>query len=141
MDGQLVSLVKSKATAIGLDPAVCCAIVEQESAWNQWAIRYEPAFYSRYIVPLHLADATEATARAISWGLFQTMGEVVRELGFKGPLSSLCDPDVGIDNGLRVWQSKLTKANGVVTKALLLWNGGSNPNYPAQVIARVPKYQ
>jgi soluble lytic murein transglycosylase-like protein len=140
MDGQLVSLVKSKATALGLDPALCCAIVEQESGWNQWAIRYEPAFYTRYIVPLKL-NPTESTARSISWGLFQTMGEVAWEHGFRGSYPSLCDPSTGVDVGLNVWQSKLKAANGDATKALLLWNGGANPNYPAQVLARVKNYQ
>jgi hypothetical protein len=29
---------------------------------------------------------------------------------------------------------------GDVTRALLAWNGGANPAYPAQVLARKPHY-
>jgi soluble lytic murein transglycosylase-like protein len=31
----------------GLDPALVCSVVEQESAWDAHAIRYEPAFRVR----------------------------------------------------------------------------------------------
>lgn len=136
----LISLVKEKAASLGMDPALACAIVEQESAWNPWAIRYEPAFYTRYVSSKPFTP-TEKTARSISWGLFQTMGESVREAGYKGDLAALCDPDTGITWGLMVLQRKMALANQDVTKALLFWNGGGNPNYPTEVLARVPKYQ
>jgi soluble lytic murein transglycosylase-like protein len=137
---QLIALVKAQAIAVGLDPALACAVAEQESAWNPWAIRYEPAFYQRYEVPQNLTP-TEKTARSISWGLFQTMGETVRSAGYKGDMAALCDPTTGIMWGLIVLQKKLTAANQDVNKALLLWNGGSNTAYPSEVLARVPKYQ
>lgn len=136
----LIAAVKAKASTLGLDPALACAVVEQESAWNPWAIRYEPAFYQRYEVPQNLTP-TEKIARSISWGLFQTMGETVRSAGYRGDMAALCDPDTGITWGLAVLQKKLQAANNDVTKALLLWNGGSNTAYPAEVLARVPKYQ
>jgi soluble lytic murein transglycosylase-like protein len=123
-----------------MDPALACALVEQESAWNPWAIRYEPAYYTRYIAAMPHTP-TEKTARSISWGLFQTMGESVREAGYKGDLPALCDPDTGITWGLMVFQRKLALANQDVHKALLFWNGGGNPNYAAEVLARVPKYK
>lgn len=134
-------MVKANAIQVGIDPALACALVEQESAWNQWAIRYEPAFYARYVLPQRLSDPTEAQARAFSWGLFQTMGQVVREIGFKGSLPSLCDPVVATQWGLAVLQAKLKMAGGNVPRALLFWNGGGNSSYPAEVLARVPKYQ
>ena len=34
-----------------------------------------------------------------------------------------------------------TRQAANVTKALLLWNGGGNPDYPAEVLARMSKYQ
>lgn len=134
-----IPLVKVQATALGIDPSLACAIVEQESGWNNWAIRYEPAFYTRYEGPQNLS-ATEKTARAISWGLFQTMGESVRSIGYKGNLAQLCDPLTGIQWGLMLFQKKLTVASGNVPKALLFWNGGGNKDYPAEVLARVSKY-
>jgi len=133
------NLVKAKAVSLGIDPALACAIAEQESGWNAWAIRYEPAFYARYVAKQALTP-TEKTARSISWGLFQTMGEAVREAGYKGDLAALCDPDTGITWGLAVFQRKLALANQDVPRALLFWNGGGNPNYATEVLARVPKY-
>lgn len=135
----LVQLAKTTAQSHGLDPVLVCAIVEQESGWCPWAIRFEPAFLERYVKPLGLSD-TEATARSVSWGLMQLMGEVARELGYKDHLAALCDPAIGLDWGCKHFANKLKSAAGDVHKALLLWNGGGNPSYPDQVLARCQKY-
>ncbi|HXX20805.1 MAG TPA: transglycosylase SLT domain-containing protein [Candidatus Acidoferrum sp.] len=91
--------------------ALVCAIVEQESAWDAHAIRYEPAFRTRYVAPLGLPP-TEEIARSISWGLMQVMGQVAREHGFQGKfLSALCEPAAGLDIGCAVLASKLTSAS------------------------------
>src|ERR1700733_1687017 len=88
---EIVALARAIASAHGLDPALVCAVVEQESAWDANAIRYEPAFRARYVAPLNLPP-TEEIARSISWGLMQVMGQVAREHGFQRPsLSALCD--------------------------------------------------
>lgn len=137
----LINLAKETAGKYALDPALVCAIVEQESSWNPWAIRYEPAFYVHYVMPQRGLSATEAYARAFSWGLMQIMGEVAREEGFKLDLPSLCDPTTGLDAGCNHFKRKLVSADHNVTKALLLWNGGNNTAYPAQVQARISKYQ
>ena len=50
----LVVLARSIAAQRSLDPALVCAVVEQESSWDTFAIRYEPAFRTRYVVPLAL---------------------------------------------------------------------------------------
>ena len=74
----LIALARAAAAQHSLDAALICAIVEQESAWDPHAIRYEPAFRSRYVAPLGLPP-TEEVARSISWGLMQVMGQVARE--------------------------------------------------------------
>jgi soluble lytic murein transglycosylase-like protein len=155
-----VALAQRAAEVHGLWPELACAIVEQESAWNPWALRYEPAFYDKYIAtsltarrPDHQAsrlaaltspeipdDPTESRARAFSWGLMQVMGQVAREHGFAGALASLCDPAVGLEIGCRVFATKLAAAEGNVTRALLLWNGAGNQDYPAAVLARTARY-
>ena len=38
---ELIELAKRKALQHGLDPTLVCAVVEQESAWNPYAVRYE----------------------------------------------------------------------------------------------------
>jgi hypothetical protein len=220
----LIALARAAAAYHELDAALVCAIIEQESAWNTYAIRYEPGFRTRYVAPLHLPP-TEEVARSISWGLMQVMGQVAREHGFTDKfLSALCDPTLGLDLGCAVLASKLvTAANetcaaaplggsaslqacekvselvqgfspaGVggsaglqarekrgelnqgfspgsplpqivaeaeaegppqpgqgiasteteteIARALQLWNGGANPNYAAQVLARLPHYK
>lgn len=140
----LIQLAHEAAQKYGLDSALVCAVCEQESDWNPWAVRYEPAFYSHYVVPIletgHFG-ATEATMRATSFGLMQIMGEVAREYGFLGPfLSELCDPEIGLDIGCK-YLSALHGRTGNNTKAALArWNGGANAAYPEQVMARMPSY-
>ena len=206
----LLALARAAAAYHELDSALVCAIVEQESAWNPHAIRYEPAFRTRYVAPLGLPP-TEEIARSISWGLMQVMGQVAREHGFQAKfLSALCDPALGLDIGCAVLASKIaatteqgnggssvipsgasrdfdfarsagTRTRGIslglpsepssrpqeparaaavskassmpqsgqgiaarepeIARALQLWNGGSNPNYAAEVLARLPRYK
>ena len=174
----LISLARTIATNHSLDPALVCAVIEQESAWDAHAIRYEPAFRTRYVAPLGLPP-TEEVARSISWGLMQVMGQVAREHSFAGKsLAALCDPATGIDIGCAVLVSKfaasrtagvppanlnlplqlpqpLPSANvaaafrpadflsdpNLTSRALQLWNGGGNPNYAAEVLARLSNYK
>src|ERR1700730_14056786 len=98
---QLVILARKAAAAQSLDPALVCAVVEQESAWNPWAMRYEPLFFAKYVASLYTNNkisASEAYARGFSWGLMQGLGQVARETGFDALfLSALCDPEQGLD--------------------------------------------
>jgi soluble lytic murein transglycosylase-like protein len=141
---QLLSLARKIAAAHSLDPALVCAVVEQESAWNPWAMRYEPAFFTKYVASLYTnnkVSASEAYARGFSWGLMQVMGQVARENGFDEPfLSALCEPADGLDIGCKVLRKKLDAMAGDVTRGLQAWNGGANPSYSAQVLARRPHY-
>ena len=141
---KLVVLARDAAVARSLDAALVCAVIEQESGWNPWAMRYEPAFFARYVAPLYTNNrisASEAYARGFSWGLMQVMGQVARENGFSSDfLSALCDPEQGLALGCLVLQKKLAAAGGDVTRALLGWNGGANPSYAAAVLARKGRY-
>jgi soluble lytic murein transglycosylase-like protein len=159
---ELIALARRAAQTHALWPELVCAVVEQESSWNTWALRYEPAFYERYVAPSltrrppdsHAPalgaltspeipdDATEARARAFSWGLMQVMGQAAREHGFIGEsLAGLCDAATGLEIGCRILAAKLTAAEDNVTRALLLWNGGANRDYPASVLARANHYR
>lgn len=134
----IIDLVRK--TCGSLDPALICAIIEQESGFDPWAIRYEPAFYTRYVEPITGLSATEAHGRAFSWGLLQCMGQTAREVGYKGPFPQLCSPETGIVIGCQVFSGKLARAQGSIHQALLFWNGGSNQVYPDQVMARIAKF-
>jgi soluble lytic murein transglycosylase-like protein len=119
-------------------------MVEQESSWNPWAIRYEPQFYTRYVARLIASERlseTEARARATSWGLLQVMGQVAREHGFSGlSLAELCDSRCGLALGCQVFRTMLAAENGDVTRALQRWNGGAQQEYAAEVLNRVDTY-
>lgn len=155
---ELLALAHDAARAHDIWPELVCAVIEQESSWDRWAVCYEPAFYKRYIEPqiarlggddgaqqlaTHPAalSETEARARAFSWGLMQVMGQVAREHRFSGSsLAELCDPATGLDVGCRVLAAKIAAAEGNVVRALLLWNGGANHDYPDAVLARTHRY-
>lgn len=138
---ELIQTASKAATDAGLDPALVCAIVEQESGWHPFVTRYEPAFERHYIAPLNL-DWSETKGRSTSFGLMQCMGEILRELGYTGGFSSLMD-DVATEValGCKHFKNKLARAGGDVRKALQLWNGGGNLSYADQVMARLSKYQ
>jgi soluble lytic murein transglycosylase-like protein len=142
-DTPLIEQAKQRAAVYGLDPALVCAVCEQESEWDTYAIRFEPAFEKKYIHPaLPQAPTTEEIAKAMSFGLMQVMGEVARERGFKGKfLSSLCDPDIGLHVGCEYLKHIMDNHGGDVAASLQRWNGGGNPNYAAEVMARMGKYR
>ncbi len=143
---ELIGLARQKAAKYSLDGDLVCAMVEQESGWNPWAIRFEPGFLKKYIAPIEAQqkmDLTEAYARSFSWGLMQIMGEDAREDGFAGWLPELCDPDAGLEWGCRRFARMVQRVGTVPdaqATALLHWNGGADPNYPGQVLARLPAY-
>jgi len=142
---ELIALASDIAGRHQLYPSLVCAVCEQESDWDPNAIRFEPAFFARYVAPQFARNeinVTEAHARAFSWGLMQVMGQTAREAGFDAAsLAALCMPEQGIEIGCRVLAHKLAFTEGDVARALLIWNGGGNTDYPIQVLARADRYR
>lgn len=136
---ELKRKAKEAAGIYGLDGALVCAVIEQESNWIPWAIRYEPEFQKRYVDRLGFSP-TETVARSISWGLMQLMGQVARELGFTTKLASLCDPDNGIEWGCKHLKNRIEAHGGDIRAGLLAWNGGGNKSYPDEVISKMANY-
>lgn len=147
---EIIAIVRTVAPKHSLDPSLILAIIEQESGFDTFAYRYEKGFFKNYIEGMDdeelatfppCSRPTEAIMRATSWGLMQVMGQVARERGFRGPfLSSLCDPLVGIEYGCKHFAAILASRNGDINAALQRWNGGGNPNYDDEVLARQSKY-
>lgn len=125
-----------------LNPCLVCAVIEQESFWNPFAVRFEPAFEARYIHPaLPAAPTTLELTKAMSFGLMQIMGQTAIEFGWRGVfLTDLCDPDIGVDFGCRKLR-KCIDAHAHAADALLAYNGGGNPLYAHEVLARMGKYE
>jgi soluble lytic murein transglycosylase-like protein len=126
-----------------IDPTLVCAVCHHESGgWFPYAIRYEPAFYDRYVESQKLITTTEKSLRAHSFGLMQIMGQTARELGFMGDyLTELCEPAIGIEYGCRKLKRCLDKHKGVFHDALLEYNGGANLAYPGLVMQHYEKYK
>jgi soluble lytic murein transglycosylase-like protein len=142
-DPTLITLARQFAVKNGLNDALVCAVCEQESSWRAQATRYEPDFYKRYIVPLIAPDGlsdNEAVQRATSYGLMQVMGQTAREHGMTDPLPNMLEPATGIYWGCVVLAHFMVRAQGDAYKALEYYNGGGNPLYMGQVIARMDKY-
>jgi soluble lytic murein transglycosylase-like protein len=73
--------------------------------------------------------------------MMQVMGQAAREAGFdESSLAELCDPSTGIEWGCRLLAARFARAHGDAAEALLAWNGGANPNYPNEVLARMKNY-
>lgn len=161
-----IQLAKEVAAQHNLSPALVCAVVEQESGWNPWAYNPEPHYRwmwdfkqnkpfrklspdeirsegvppDFYSPPWAARDA-EWWGQQASWGLMQVMGAVARECGFTGKfLTQLCEPSLGIDVGCTHLKRKFSQGGQDTSKALLLYNGGGNPNYPLEVLGRMGKY-
>lgn len=108
LNADIMILADAAAKRHGLPLPLVYAIIHTESGGNPWAIRYEPAFYERYIAPKPVkprppcSEQTESRLLACSFGLMQIMGATARETGFDGVfLSELCNPKVGIEWGCK----------------------------------------
>ncbi len=145
----MVALAKQKAINHGVDPALLCAVAEQESEWNPYAIRFErawavklmgnPAIIGDHISPP--SKETEIAQRSFSWGLMQVLGQTAREHVYTYSfLTQLCDPEIGLEFGAMILADKLRIAKGDTRQALLFYNGGGDKTYPEQVLARMKNY-
>jgi soluble lytic murein transglycosylase-like protein len=156
---ELVATAKRIAASAGLDPTLICAIIEQESAWDTYAIRpeSESGFMTRYGAEYQRQVKASATAIDDRWirfedvfycsyGLMQTMYPVIIEsfretaVLLKYP-TMLCDPETGVGLGCRLFARKMKQAGSDLNKALLYWNGGGNKAYPSEVLARMDRYR
>jgi soluble lytic murein transglycosylase-like protein len=94
-------IVSGVCKNLGVDADLMCAIFTVESAWDPYAVRFEPIFNisrhpaEKYAKKLGITAETERTLARCSWGLGQVMGTTARHLGFDGPLPMLCDPYTG----------------------------------------------
>jgi soluble lytic murein transglycosylase-like protein len=127
-------IIERNARECALPVALIAAIIQVESGWNTWAIRFEPAFLKTY-VQMHperfgpgISRETERIQRATSFGLMQVMGQTARELGAKQTfLTELCRPEIGIHLGCRYLarQRARFEAEHGLDGAIAAYNAGS----------------
>ena len=81
--------------------AILAAIVQTESGANRHGIRFESQY--KYLFKTkenaqenRITEATETVMQMTSFGLTQVMGAVARELGLKGTIFQLLEPEVNL---------------------------------------------
>lgn len=135
------NIIEMIANRYSLSPELIAAVIMQESSANPNAVRFEPAFLTRYVDKTrgqkHLASSadweTERTCRAMSWGLMQIMGLVARERGYtKHYLSELVDPMDNIEFATKHLSTLITRSGNEI-RGLLAYNGGGDPTYPQRI--------
>lgn len=94
-------LIRSVSNLVGVDPDLACAIAEKESAFDEWAVRYEPGWKYVYNTEMfarkcNISALTEERLQMHSFGMMQIMGTVAREQGFNGNLLELTKPEIGL---------------------------------------------
>lgn len=145
---KLASYILDAAKHTGVNAELLAAVIHQESGGNPFAVRYEPAFLKKYLdtktrktiggyVPSRCSWETEVQMRSTSFGLFQLMGQVARERGFRGEfLTELLDPATNLKWGSEFLQTLLHKYD-TTEAALLRWNGGGDKDYGKKVLGHI----
>ncbi len=150
----IYNLAEENAISFKLDVNLVKAIIYQESYltvknWKEAiiAVRYEPAFYDRYIMNQTLvgyipknfppSGGTERRARAFSFGLMQIMGQTAREHNFDRPyLSQLIYPATNIYYGCKILASKI-RVQGSEDLGIRAYNGNPKSDRTAEYLKSI----
>ncbi len=156
---QIKEASKAIAPTFKFDPALIVGIAKQESArssdggFDASVVRLEQDFYHNYIAKKMALATTSEALLACSFGCWQLMGLSLWELKFFGDerfiaeqLDHFCiDLNLQCEYACRHLATKRDKANSMASfkgetdkekMMLLLWNGGGNPNYANEVLAK-----
>lgn len=141
--------IATAARVSAIDPFLVMAIVQVESAGDEWAWNPEPKY--RYFWDVrewtpfrHVTDAEIASevppsdfhylkgdrdqewwGQQASWGLMQIMGSTAREHSCRVPfLTELCRPSLGLYYGCQHLASLIRWADGNTLKAVAAYNAG-----------------
>lgn len=138
-------ICKRVAPKYGFDPLLILAMCEQESSYDHTEVRLENAFYRKYVRPQQFATTVEVLFSA-SYGLMQTMGLTLYELGYFAPTPKwdyldivkeidayMVTPEAQVEMGCKTLLRKL-KGTTSLQEALLRYNGSSD--YPPKIMAR-----
>lgn len=150
-------LIEDTAREVGVAPRILAGLVMQESSGDPWAIRVERGFWGRYLdgilafvkrSPSKVDDrwAEYPDIYSASYGLCQVMLQTALEHGWtmrRFP-TELLDPAVNLRVAAEILRKHIAKgleqvrqgkAGDAVHVALLRYNGGGDPEYPARVLA------
>lgn len=125
------NLIEQAASDHNLDPLVIGALVQQESAGDELAVRFEPGWRYTFSTQVfanacHISPETEEVCQQISWGLMQIMGGTARDLGLKqNPLTALADPEVNLHYGCKFLKRQLKRYQNNEMDAIAAYNAGA----------------
>ncbi len=130
-------LAQTFGRTYGIDPKLLEAMITVESGGRVFATRFEPNVSPSYLLMLStfaratgVSVETERVQQATSWGLLQVMGFTARELGHRGLLPELTQPEVGMELGCKYLKSRQAKY-GKPAKGLLEWDEAVVSSYNA----------
>jgi len=137
-------LCKQIAPKYGLDPIFILAICEQESGYNETEARLENGYYRKYVRPDNLPTTCEILLAA-SYGLMQTMGDVLAQIGYisydnwpgiaPGIDKYMVTPADQVDCGCQ-WMKKKVGNDPIFD---VFWKYNGSPDYKPLVMARYNK--
>ena len=94
-------VIEDVADAENVPATIIAALVQTESSGNRFAIKFEPGY--KYLFKTRenaqdnkITEATETVMQMTSFGLTQIMGAVARELGLKGTIFQLLEPETNL---------------------------------------------
>lgn len=125
------SILKRACEQLVLPSPIVYAIIERESGWNPWTVRFSAGAYETLrAAPIRFqspCDAvTEAMSQSTAWGLMQVMGRDARARGFDGPLLSvLAQPVEGIIWGCRHLAHLVRRYSGDLESAVAAYGYGT----------------
>lgn len=130
----MVSLIKQECARRELDAQLICALIEAESGFNTYAMRYEPNSMRPVATSVcarvnRISEETEAQCQRFSWGMGQVLGSTARWLGYRDALPFLCDPKQGIFWTCEAFE-KLGSPYKLPEEKLAAYNAGSVKKQP-----------
>jgi len=124
------AIINRTALVLNLPPNLIAATIMTETMGDPPALRYEPTW--PYVYEAHTfaqmvgsSVETEEACQKMAWGIMQVQGTVLRELGFRGWCSEICDPEMGIKYGSQFLKKKFEKYGPDPATTYASYNGGS----------------
>lgn len=122
-------VIEDVADAENVPAVIIAALVQTESSGNRFAIKFEPGY--KYLFKTkenaqdnRITEATETVMQMTSFGLTQVMGAVARELGLKGTIFQLLEPEVNLTYCARLLK-RLAKKYTQRDDLIAAYNAGS----------------